>query len=66
MKIKVCGIADNEDLKSIAASGVDLVGFIFASSSPRYAAGKIDPATSEKISVEFPLVKKVGIFLNEK
>lgn len=36
--IKVCGMRDAENIKAVAALGVDLIGLIFYPKSPRYVA----------------------------
>lgn len=38
MKIKVCGLRDIENIKQIMALGVDMIGFDFIESSPRYVS----------------------------
>lgn len=63
--VKVCGIAANEDLVALSRSGIDYAGFIFVPSSPRYAAGKIDPQLTALLSRSVPSLKKTGVFLDE-
>lgn len=36
MMIKVCGMRDPENIRAVAALGIDLMGFIFYPQSPRY------------------------------
>jgi phosphoribosylanthranilate isomerase len=66
LRIKVCGLAENEDLVSLSRSGIDYAGFIFVPSSPRYAAGKIDPQLAALLSRSVPALKKTGVFLDEE
>ena len=61
MKIKICGITNNEDGQFAANNGADYLGFIFYSRSPRY----IEPQALEGWVSELKSVKKVGVFVNE-
>lgn len=38
MKIKVCGMRDGDNIRAVEALGIDIMGFVFYSRSPRYAA----------------------------
>jgi phosphoribosylanthranilate isomerase len=59
--IKICGITNQEDACSAAASGADAIGFIFHPPSPRY----VTPETVKKIIEELPYaVITVGVFVN--
>ncbi|WP_235553854.1 phosphoribosylanthranilate isomerase [Niabella agricola] len=49
-----------QQVKQLAALGVDYAGFIFYPASPRYAAGKIEPAALKELKD----IKKVGVFVN--
>lgn len=61
--IKVCGTTSLEDALYAASLGVDALGFIFASQSPRY----ISPvAASEITSFLPPLVSAIGVFVDEE
>jgi len=56
MKIKVCGMKDQENIEAISQLEVDYLGFIFYKASPRYA----------ETPVHLPeMSKKVGVFVNE-
>jgi phosphoribosylanthranilate isomerase len=58
MKIKVCGMRDAENIKSLIALKPDFIGFIFYNKSKRFV--------SEFPQIKFPkAIKKVGVFVNE-
>ncbi|MCF6169301.1 phosphoribosylanthranilate isomerase [Lutibacter sp.] len=58
MKIKVCGMRDQENVSSLLALKPDFVGFIFYNKSKRFA--------TDFPQVKFPsTIKKVGVFVNE-
>ncbi len=54
--IKVCGMRDAENIRSVEASGVDLIGMIFFPNSPRF----VDTMPSYMPQKE----KRVGVFVN--
>ncbi|MEY8847488.1 phosphoribosylanthranilate isomerase [Psychroserpens sp. XS_ASV72] len=56
MKLKVCGMTNTENIKTIAELNPDYLGFIFYEKSTRFFDGKI-PDLPEHI-------KKVGVFVN--
>lgn len=58
MIIKVCGMRDTENIRQVAALGVDWMGFIFYPGSPRAVGGQ-----TETIGGDLP-VKKTGVFVN--
>ncbi len=61
MKVKICGITNQEDAMAAVAFGVDALGFIFAE-SPR----RITPETARNLIRTLPpLVMSVGVFVNE-
>jgi phosphoribosylanthranilate isomerase len=72
MLIKVCGLTKANEIQEIVKSGVDLVGFIFHSASPRNlvcddeTAGLIRKLNAEKVGVfvneSFDFVLQVGLF----
>ncbi|MDE7413792.1 MAG: tryptophan synthase subunit alpha [Muribaculaceae bacterium] len=45
MKIKVCGIKPDANMKDVANSGVNMMGFIFHSLSPRFCGNQFGPFT---------------------
>ncbi len=61
MIIKVCGMREAENIREVACTGINWMGFIFYAGSPRYVinANRDIPATSH-----CPLIK-VGVFVNE-
>ncbi|MBC8318168.1 MAG: N-(5'-phosphoribosyl)anthranilate isomerase, partial [Desulfobulbaceae bacterium] len=61
-RIKICGMTDKAEVAHAVAAGVDALGFIFVSKSPRY----IDPEKArEVISAIPPFVDSVGVFMDE-
>ena len=58
--VKVCGLKDPANVAAVAALRPDLLGFIFAPRSPRYAADTLDAARLRALPVP-----KVGVFVNE-
>ncbi|NEV94858.1 phosphoribosylanthranilate isomerase [Psychroflexus sp. YR1-1] len=56
MKVKVCGMKHPENIKALAESDIDYMGFIFYEKSPRFA----------ETPVRLPArIQKVGVFVNE-
>ena len=63
MIIKVCGMRDPLNLRKIAAiEGIDLIGMIFYSPSPRY----VDSQETADTVATFSMLPKVGVFVNEQ
>ena len=62
MKLKVCGLKHEQNIKELMQLPIDYVGFIFYKKSPRFVA--------ENLSFDFlriipKHIKKVGVFVNE-
>jgi len=62
MLIKVCGLREQENVAAVAALDPQWMGFIFASSSPRYFP---DAKYAADISSIPRHIKRVGVFVNE-
>ncbi|HUU41709.1 MAG TPA: phosphoribosylanthranilate isomerase [Desulfatiglandales bacterium] len=61
VKVKICGITNIEDATAAVELGVDMLGFIFAS-SPR----QVEPEKARYIIHAIsPFVKTVGVFVDE-
>ena len=60
-RVKVCGITRSADARAAARAGVDAIGFVFYSASPRY----ISAASACILASEIPpFVSTVGLFVN--
>ncbi|TCK66876.1 phosphoribosylanthranilate isomerase [Winogradskyella wandonensis] len=57
MKLKICGMKYQENIKAVAALHPDYLGFIFYDKSSRFFDGKIPQLPNS--------IKKVGVFVNE-
>jgi phosphoribosylanthranilate isomerase len=61
-RVKVCGMCDPLNVKEIAETKPDYIGFIFFRGSPRYVGEEPEMALFNNVS---PGIKKTGVFLNE-
>ncbi|OON65851.1 hypothetical protein B0919_23225 [Hymenobacter sp. CRA2] len=58
--LKVCGLKYPANVAAVAALPMDMLGFIFAPKSPRFALKSLDAAQMRALPVT-----KVGVFVNE-
>jgi len=63
MQFKVCGITNMEAANEIAIAGANYIGFIFYSSSKRYALSSL--SLNDIAAFKPANAKKVGVFVNE-
>ena len=62
MKIKVCGITQEQDALTLDCLKVDYLGFIFYTQSQRF----IEPQKAKSIIEKLKHAKAVGVFVDEK
>ena len=60
-KVKICGLTNEADALFAAEAGADLLGFVFAPSSPRHIAPETLAAFAGRLP---PGVAKVGVFVD--
>ncbi len=60
MRVKVCGITEEEQLLQLPGAGVSFAGFIFYPKSPRYVLRHMTTSQIKKENT----VNKVGVFVN--
>lgn len=71
LRIKVCGMRDDENIRQVAALGVDYIGMIFWDKSPRYVtmvptrAGIIPDRSSLAAGTTGSRPGRVGVFVDE-
>lgn len=61
MRVKVCGMTQEEQVNELNDLGVEFCGFIFYSKSPRYAYKGLTPQAIKSIKGN---INKVGVFVN--
>ena len=61
LKLKVCGLREEENLKQVMKIPPDLIGLIFHPDSPRFVEQGASPAFFRGLP---PSVRKVGVFVN--
>ena len=71
MLVKVCGMRDGENIRQVAELGVDWIGMIFWSKSPRNVtmvpthAGIIPDKAPSNNGIKLEGVSRVGVFVDE-
>jgi len=63
MRLKVCGITNNETIRALIPMKISRLGFIFYHRSPRYVYGKLIEEGLNEIPIH---IKKTGVFVNSE
>jgi phosphoribosylanthranilate isomerase len=63
MQLKVCGLCDINQIKTLTNLNIDRLGFIFYDKSPRYFGNKLKAGEVFKINSK---ANKTGVFVNEE
>ena len=64
-RIKICGITRQEDAELAASLGAWAIGFVFYAKSPRRVVLPHVMSFVKSVSLQFPEVKRVGVFVDE-
>lgn len=63
VKVKICGITDDEDARVAVEAGADALGFVMYRQSPRY----VRPEAARAIVASLPpFIVPIGVFVNEE
>jgi phosphoribosylanthranilate isomerase len=60
-RIKICGLTRPQDVRAAVDAGVDAIGFVFYSKSPRHVTPR---QAAELIALVPPFIATVGLFVN--
>ena len=64
--IKICGITNLEDAKSISELGVDAIGFVLSADSPRKVEAITAYSIIKALRAKENKISMVGVFVNEE
>ncbi|BBC25229.1 phosphoribosylanthranilate isomerase [Pseudanabaena sp. ABRG5-3] len=64
MYIKICGLTKIDQAQAIAQMGVNAIGFICVSSSPRYITTSAIAQITTSLIPDYPTLDLIGVFLN--
>lgn len=63
MNLKVCGMTDFEQLKTLEEFGIEFAGLIFYEGSKRFVSNKLEDQKSQIRNLQ---IKRVGVFVNAR
>jgi phosphoribosylanthranilate isomerase len=63
IKVKVCGMRDHRNVRSVISTGPDYLGFIFYPESPRFVGTNPDKGLFQEVPAG---IRKVGVFVDEE
>jgi phosphoribosylanthranilate isomerase len=63
MKIKICGLKNQENIRSLSKLELDMMGFIFYAKSLRFVGEEFDNSFLQSLPRS---IEKVGVFVDEK
>jgi phosphoribosylanthranilate isomerase len=64
MYIKICGLTKIDQAQAIAKMGINAIGFICVSSSPRYITTSAIAEITTSLIPDYPTLDLIGVFLN--